>query len=236
MITLKKIIYNKKIIGPIIAGIILTLLGAGLIYLVPGKEAKAVDIGSYTQNWKATKSLQAALAPQGIRIPFGVAEWTVTGSMTDNSSGTTYYKETWQVPHLDQIDNRVMPAVNLWADGSWLWGFTGYVSGYTDGNGGANMLSFTALNDFTSIQGTPGDGSFMQGKAVACGTGPGGSGTFDGGGQSDCLLSLGAYGIEYWHKIASAGEGKMPVGGLVMPLQWNISGKICSDSADTNCK
>lgn len=205
------------------------LLGAfGLVLLnfgnAPAKSnAESVD---YTSTWKATQLYRLQHTNNTNQVTsanaIGVAEWEVTGTV-----GETPFRETWKGPSADSVRIRNQGDTNGICKGDydpsqWLVGCidTSY------GRNGRFMFKLSQVLPTDSSllsEGTlsGGNRTNWSGRSVACK-----SGNYVGG-FAGCLAALGSYGFSQFIPTSSSTEASLDqVIGMMMPLQWTVSGEI----------
>ena len=176
---------------------------------------KAADLDTYTTDWAATSLLvlnrPGVISPD--QIGLGVAGWSVTGS---TASGK-YFVEAWSLPVGFPTYNADGTNSNT-DDTAWLSGvmramnISQYAYSFSTVAAGASVTNYQSNDGVVKVPGRTG----------SC-----------GGTDNECVAATGAYGFEDWHDFTTATSGKVRAIGVLIPLKWHVSGKICSTSACT---
>ena len=204
------------------------LLGAfGLVLLnfgnTPTTSTAAEE--TYSSTWKATQLYRLQHTDNINQVTsanaIGVAEWKVTGTV-----GETPFTETWKGPSADSVRIRNHPDTNGICKGDydpsqWLVGCIDT----SDNRYGRFMFRLTQVLPTDSSLLSEGDYTNSgarhnwSGRSVACKKASSGVGGFEG-----CLTALGSYGFSQF--IPKENTADQQVIGMMMPLQWTVTGEI----------
>ncbi len=217
----------RKAVIHLTIGLLAVVVGLAFIIQSPARRAEA-GTDSYVSTWNATHYLVAKRKlPNNAfdEIAIGVASWEVKGSVSSGGPYFTvfYFKETWTAPEeypaFKGGDNLPLIEWNRTSNINKLW-----LVGYVGRNEDRNRIEITKKGVADPLQKTGGNAAKVDGKTASCIR------------DSDCFFTTGAYGftdIVDWHKTTN---NKNLSAGILIPIQWTVTGTICELDTEPECQ